>query len=334
MRRMSSLRKYLRPAAYYQLLQRYLSHLRRLGWGFALRRTDISNLRSICLMLGPHRNLSTLSSGLMFLHPNCQVLEHGEWFILGRREVDFMRDYSRKRLQRFVRFAIDLSCVPSQGPESLARRWTLAGGHHGGSLLESHAFGPQYPIRKVFERSGGARLKPQIQCLLWKGSLRVQHHLQQDQVDIDALLVADKRLRFLLPVRNPLDVTASYMLKRKGLVLSEFLLAESFRVNTENLLDVVLGELHWALQLQSRNPKRVFVLYQHALGLSGLDELRCFLGLDEDPRWLENCREALQLNRKAEHSAELMSHYRNRVSEIFDDLPEAREQLLNFAPPL
>ena len=55
------------------------------------------------------------------------------------------------------------------------------------------------------------------------------------------------------------------------------------------------------------------------------------LGPSKTQQWLENCREALQLNRKAEHSAELMSHYRNRVSEIFDDLPEARERLLRFA---
>ena len=134
-----------------------------------------------------------------------------------------------------------------------------------------------------------------------------------------------------MPVRNPLDITASYLLRKKGSVLYQFSLAQSFHLNMHNLLDVVLEKLHWGLQLHSRHPQRVFVLYQHAFDLSGLDELRCFLGLDEDPQWLENCREALQLNRKAEHSAELMSHYRNRVSEIFDDLPEARERLLRFA---
>ena len=294
--------------------------LRRMGLGFALRNTDISDLRSICVMLGPHRNLTTLLAALMFLHPRCQVLNHAETRILGHSQVDFLQLYSPERMQRFIHFAIDLSV---RGRSS----W------FGGSMLNTHAFSPRYEIRKTFDLSGGVRLKPQIQCLLWKGAMKVSNHLREHQIDMGQLTAADSRLRFLLPVRNPLDTAVSTFVNGSNfMAMYPELRGDGDAVDQKRVLDAVLSTLHWGFELHERHPRQLFVLYEDDIGPQALDELRRFLDLDEDPQWLENCRRVSKINPKAQHSAELQRYYRQRVMERFADLPAVRERLLNFVP--
>ncbi|MEM7479491.1 MAG: hypothetical protein AAF483_31280, partial [Planctomycetota bacterium] len=67
---------------------------------------DIGECQSVCLALGPYRNLTTLTAATLFLHPNCQVLNHAGSRIYGNTEVDFLADYSRERFDRFIQFAI------------------------------------------------------------------------------------------------------------------------------------------------------------------------------------------------------------------------------------
>jgi hypothetical protein len=53
------------------------------------RCSDISTeqVKTVCLALGPYRNLTT---SLLFLHPTCQVLNHGGQRILGDRRLDWL----------------------------------------------------------------------------------------------------------------------------------------------------------------------------------------------------------------------------------------------------
>src|SRR5689334_13648080 len=71
---------------------------------------DISECKSVCLALGPYRNLTTLTAATLFLHPNCQVLNHGGMRIFGNLQVDFLsNNYSEERFNRFVQYAIRIS---------------------------------------------------------------------------------------------------------------------------------------------------------------------------------------------------------------------------------
>ena len=88
---------------------------------------DIKDCQSVCLTLGPYRNLTTLTAATLFLHPNCQVLNHAGKRIFGNRKVDFLSDYSKDKLDRFIQFAIKIS---SKGQR----------GKLGGSIIYSHAF--------------------------------------------------------------------------------------------------------------------------------------------------------------------------------------------------
>ena len=268
-------------------MRKLSDRFRRNGLGFALRNTDINDLRSVCVMLGPHRNLTSLISALMFLHPRCQVLNHGEPRILGHPSVAFLEQYTPERMQRFIRFAIDIS-VGCRG-----------GSLVGGSILKSKAFSPEYGMREVFDRSGGVRLKPRIQCLLWKGGMWTSNHIDEHRIDVGELAASDSRLRFLMTVRNPIDIALStYNHRDVFFSMYPALMANKDSVGLEQVLDEVLRVLHRGLEQYNRYPQCVFVLYEDDFNPRGLDELRCFLDLDEDPQSLGNCFEVLKIMHK------------------------------------
>ena len=60
------------------------------------RYLDIQDIESVCLTLGPYRNLTTLTASVLFLHPNCQVLNHAGIRIYGNRQIDFLWDYNNE----------------------------------------------------------------------------------------------------------------------------------------------------------------------------------------------------------------------------------------------
>ena len=86
----------------------------------------------------------------------------------------------------------------------------------GGSITAAHAFDPKYPLKRIFERryssSTGALelLKTDPVCLFWKESQRTLNTIEKlTAAQFASLMAAEPRLRFLVPMRNPLDVTAS-----------------------------------------------------------------------------------------------------------------------------
>ena len=50
---------------------------------------SVDNINSIVCLLGPYRNLSTLTASIAALHPNCQVLNHAGEKILNNDSLDF-----------------------------------------------------------------------------------------------------------------------------------------------------------------------------------------------------------------------------------------------------
>jgi hypothetical protein len=93
----------------------------------SIRETDIARLRSVCILLGPYRNLSTLTASTLHLHPNCQALNHAGRRVLSHDRRNFLADYSARKFKAFCRFAL----AASQGGQR---------GRYGGSINLSHAF--------------------------------------------------------------------------------------------------------------------------------------------------------------------------------------------------
>jgi len=114
------------------------------------RRVDMKDLRSVCLTLGPYRNLTTLTAGIIALHPNCQALNHAGQRIFNDKKLNFLLNYTDKKFDTFVRYAIYASGRGREGP-------------YGGSVTYSHAFGNQHKLTDVWKTAAslyGSFLQP------------------------------------------------------------------------------------------------------------------------------------------------------------------------------
>ena len=136
-------------------------------------------LRTVCLTLGPYRNLTTLTASVLYLHPRCQVLNHAGGRVFGDPRIDFLANYSEETFERFVRYALRAS--------QTGRR-----GKHGGSIRHSHAVEDRPQMREAI---GAMAPKDQPICLVWKESLRTGNHIRRNGVDLGEMLKTFKALK-------------------------------------------------------------------------------------------------------------------------------------------
>jgi hypothetical protein len=283
-------------------------------WELASARSiSTCSIRSVCLFLGPYRNLTTLTASLLFLHPRCQVLNHAAARIFGDPRLDFLADYSERRFNDFMRYAIHAS----RG----GRR-----GQFGGSITHSHAFDEQYLTRELFEAAGGHLVKPVIHSLVWKESLRTSLHLRHLRVDLDLLFARNPRLRFLLPVRNPIDVAVS-SLKTGHVNLFDGLNQQS---PVERVVDAILDEHAWVESLRARHPERFFVYFDNEFDRRTVLRLADFLSLAPEEQWVRRALALFEVKKRYRHPREWVEHYRKAVEERFDGSSDFGAKLLRF----
>lgn len=281
----------------------------------AARVIDISTVRSVCLFLGPYRNLTTLTASVLFLHPHCQVLNHAGRSVFGNRRIDFLDRYDEATFDDFVRYAIHASAGGQRGSV-------------GGSITHSHAFGDDYDTRKIFEATGVELVKPDIRSLVWKESLATSNHIRHNQVDVDAIFDRDERLRFLMPIRHPVDTAVSTV--EKG--FAKHFDGPDDDAPLERVIDAILDEFVWFEGLRARRPERFFVFYEHSAGHAMLKSLATFLDLEPLDAWLDPATRAFEVKSRYDHPAELIEYYRRAVTQRFAEQPELEAELLRFTP--
>ncbi|MHC4937572.1 MAG: hypothetical protein ACYTHK_01225 [Planctomycetota bacterium] len=279
----------------------------------ASRGIDTAACQSVCLTLGPYRNLTTLTASVLFLHPHCQVLNHAGARIFGRKQIDFLTDYSKQRLDRFIQYAIRISIKGTRGD-------------HGGSIVHSHAFDEQHGMKELFEQSGGALRKQDVRCLFWKESLRTSNRLRDRGVDPGKIFAVEPRLRFLMPVRNPMDCAVSNC-KTGYAALFRGLGADA---TEQDVTLAILDEIRWFADLAARYPGRFFCYYEHSVSREVLVELAEFLGLEPLEAWLDAALAAMKLKPGYDHAPELIEAYRRGIDDRFADHPEMAEALHRF----
>lgn len=235
----------------------------------ASRSTDIEDCKSVCLILGPYRNLTTLTAATLFLHPNCQVLNHAGKRIYDNNEVDFLSNYSRERFNRFIQFAIHISGKGKKGG-------------FGGSITHSHAFNPIHEMKNIFSETGYKLIKNQINCLFWKESLITSNLIHEKHIDLKNLLSKEERLRFLMPIRNPLDCAVSNL--KTGQV-TQFINLDKSSTVSEVMLEILKG-IHWFASHKKDHEDRFFYYFGHSLNRQMILRLAAFLGLDADEAWV------------------------------------------------
>ncbi|MCP4695066.1 MAG: PqqD family peptide modification chaperone [Desulfobacterales bacterium] len=273
----------------------------------------ISDIRTLCIMLGPYRSLTTLTAGILFLHPACQVLNHAAIRILPEESLNFTRDYTETKYENFLRSAIRFS----EG----GRR-----GFYGGSITLSHAFNHRV-LRQTFrDRFGDSLVKSPIHSLVWKDSMKVANFIRKNQVDPGEILARNKRVRFLTPIRNPLDCAASNYAQGMG---GHFHGLKNH--SRRGVLDHVLREISWFLDLQKKHPGGFFHFFENEFDREMLISLAAFLGLDPGNRWIEDGLKCYRLRAPYLHAPGFIRRYEHSIKDHFHGRPPVMEKLLGFA---
>ena len=59
-----------------------------------LKNHYIKNIETVCLIQGQYRNITTFCSPILFLYPDCQVLNHSGRRVHENKNIDFLFSYS------------------------------------------------------------------------------------------------------------------------------------------------------------------------------------------------------------------------------------------------
>ena len=274
-----------------------------------------TQIKTICLPLGPYRNLTTMTAGLLSLHPRCQVLNHAGQKLLGDPATNFLNGPTNEKVHAFLAAALDLARGGQRGQE-------------GGSITKSHAFDPQHPMGRLYrERFGDSLDKPGAEALFWKESLHASNFLRGNSIDVPGLLAAEARLQFLVPIRNPLDCAYSNIATSHTRFFADLAPEAGILQVTEAVLDLLL----WSTQQALQCPERFLLLFEHQMGRSTLSQLAEFLGLEPEEQWLDDATEACQLKPGYCHEPALVDAYVEMVKRKFADFPPLQAGLLHFA---
>jgi len=275
---------------------------------------NIENLKNVSIALGPYRNLTTLTATLLFLHPRCQVLNHGSDHILTNPEINFLHEYSDDKFNAFVEYAIQLSAEGKRG-------------RHGGSITMSHAFDDKDISETYSQRFQDKRIKDNIECLFWKESLRVTRFIKQNKVDLDNLFQNNTRLNFLMPVRNPVDCALSNIKSGHAMALTN----SSDNSSYTEVLTAILLELRWFFQLQEKHPGRFFCFFENAFDSDVIHQLAHFMKLEPEKRWVDDVIANYNIRHPYQHSQDMINIYEELVNRYFEPLPEVKKSLASFA---
>jgi len=230
-------------------------------------------VKTVAIYLGANRSLTTISSAMLALHPEVTVLNHAFVRIFADQSCDFTRDPTQDKLDAFVRTAEAMALGGERG---------AVGGH----ILHSHAFRDAYLDRY------GEGAKPDTQCLVWKDATRVTNHLIHHKIALDDLARRLPSLRFVMMVRNPVDITISSI--RKGYAAA--LVGEERKDSFIDVFTHMIRLFGWFAPAAQANPGQFRFLFQdELLDPEQLGALCAFLGIADTAAWRDDIARLIQL---------------------------------------
>ena len=265
-------------------------------------KSSTPHLRTVGLILGPYRNLTTLTASVLSLHPECQALNHaGPRLLKGR--WDFIEDV--RRLDRFCSAALEAS--------TSGRRHD-----HGGSIQYSHAFDRKDMQELYHARFGDRVIKDDVRVLVWKESGLVTERIREKPGRMARLIGGEPRLRFLLPVRHPFDTAQSNM--RTGHAER---IPGADPTDAASILDRIIETIGWFGALMKQHPDRFFMFFQDDDPTTIADGFVQTLELTDDLLWRESLATAFAIRGKTyEYPPELYEALDQSVHNYLAELPD------------
>lgn len=245
------------------------------------------------LLLCPYRNLTTLTCATLALHPRIQVMNHGLARVAAEGGLGFLERPEPPELDRLARALVALSVGGERGT-------------NGGSILLSHAF--DHPEMAAAYRAlhGEAALKPAIGAVVWKEGGRLREAILGRGLDPVTLAERLPALRFLSPMRHPLD-HASSLATFYANGIPPFLQGSLPDLQPTSLLRYILRSHRDFLGWHRRRPDRFLWFTEAGMGRPLLVQLAHFLGVEPDPIWLEHAFPVFTSKRRYDHPPELQA---------------------------
>lgn len=267
----------------------------------------------LAIILGPYRNLSTLTAAVLALHPQVQVLNHAGEVLWSDEQLDIFKTRDQPTYERFMRAAWELSGAGQRGLR-------------GGSILHSHAFDAEEIKALYHARYGDETRKQEAEWLILKESMRIQNRLMTTPDLLDQLCEQFPDIRFIMPLRDPLDCAISNARTSHVQTLN---LVRGTPV--ESVLEAVLDAFAWTLARHAERPDRISVFTEHDAKADVLSRLASHLGIQAKSTWLADGEAAFTV-RKREQPPELVAHARARILEKLAPWPEIAESLISRKP--
>lgn len=268
------------------------------------------DLRSAVLILGPYRNLTTLTASGLALHPKCQVLNHAFQRMQNAGKLAFFDDYSDKAFDEFCEYAVTLSDGGQQGT-------------FGGSITYSHAFENE-SVRAIYKRLyGEALIKESIQSIVWKESLLLSQFLATRRTALDEVLAKNSKLRFLMPIRSPLDCAMSNLRTRHQTRVMRLP-----QHNFASVLESILFTFAQWFEMKSSYPARFFDFFAFKADRNTFFQMAQFLKIDASPAWLDNMESVFQIRPSHPVREEMRKTYESLIEKHLGRYPEVCATLL------
>jgi len=273
----------------------------------------LGNLRTVCLMVGPNRNLASLAALLVYLHENGAAVNHAGRRVFSKKEIDIWHDDSKECFDLFCRYL-----------EFLSKRGMR--GQTGGSILHSNAVADHPKVKLLVEsRFPDPDLKPEIHSLVWKEPLMLYKFLAKDMARTHDFLAKHPEIKLLLPIRNPLDCAISNKnlgnrWLRKAYGLSEFSL--------ESVLEALFRIYYTFFKLQEAYPDRCLAFFENECNEEFLNALAKFLGLTPDQTWISDCLQVWKVSKHYEWQLAWKNCYQELCGRYFADQPKIKGRFL------
>ena len=275
---------------------------------------NVSSINTLVCLAGPYRNLTTLTASIAALHPNCQVLNHAHERILPHREVDFFSDYTSDKWNRFLQYGLRISIGGERG-------------RTGGSIMHSHAF-DHGNVKDLYQKRYGEKpIKDHVKSVLWKEGLYLANHLRKHNVDPLYLIKQQKRLKFLLPIRNVLDCAVSNKKTTLAYIFNDI----DENSSLKDIISAVLEEHLAFFKLQQKMPSHFFHFFEHSFDRETLIAYCHFANIPFDEQWALDVLSIFNMKSNYGHDQDIIQFYKEEVEIKFDDYPEIKTKLLAFA---
>ncbi len=237
--------------------------------------------------------------------------------------ISQQHDQLSRRLQRRTVRGVYPFCRRRVGASAGGER-----GQHGGSITRSHAFGPRFRTAEIYRQRYGEQLvKDEIHSVFWKESYRTTRFIRENQVDLPALLTRNEKLRFLMPIRYPLDCARSSLKSGHAIAFVD----EDEPQPMRPLVAAILDQIVWFFQWQDRFPDRFFWFSENGFEQSTVEALAAFLSVDAEPRWCDSALDAFEVERRYEYRPAMIEYYHQTVQDKLGDRPQIAERLMKMA---